>query len=99
MIAHLRAHWRPLVALVGALVAVIALGCCCTTRDAKEPGLLDRAADVAVPAAKGYVCSQETPPAWLPEHAAVTVGWAALRALLCVNPAKIDTAVVDGGGA
>ena len=83
-------------ALTILLVLVLSAACCTNQRSADEPGVLDKAADVVAPVAKGYLCSNDKPPVWSDSPAAVAI-WTAARALACNSetptPASVDADV------
>lgn len=76
----------PLLAAFAAAVMFFA-GCCTNKPASEQPSTLDRAADVVVPLAKGYLCGQAAPPDFLPDAAWVDALWAATQALVCTDPA------------
>jgi hypothetical protein len=85
--ARPRLSIRAAAALLGIAAALQVGACCRTTPPPAQPGLLDRVADVAVPAAKSYLCATPTPPVLADSPVAVAV-WAGLRAVLCQPAAE-----------
>lgn len=56
-----------LVPVIAAIAMCTAACCHQASSESKEPTVLDRAADVAIPLAKGYLCGQPAPPSWAPD--------------------------------